>query len=75
MSKHRSPSASISVRVIPIAARGGVIGLCLWGPLILKKGTTSRPTHSDFIVHINRVTDPLGSTGNIGTDPDHERDP
>jgi membrane dipeptidase len=61
----------------------GVIGLCPWGPLILKKGLTSRPTLAGFVEHIDHVAQLLGSIDNIGigtdmsigTYPDHEHDP
>lgn len=65
------------------AAKGGVIGLSPWGPMVLKKGQTTRPTVDDFIKHIDHVAQLLGSTDNIGigtdmslgTYPDHWYDP
>lgn len=65
------------------AARGGVIGLAPWGPLVLKPGGTAQPTLDDFIDHIDHVAQLTGSTDHlgIGTDmslgtyPDHEHDP
>ncbi len=35
------------------ASRGGVIGLVAWGPLVMKRGSTRRPTLDDFIEHID----------------------
>jgi membrane dipeptidase len=65
------------------AARGGVIGLAPWGPLVLKAGKTTQPPLDDFIDHIDYVAQLTGSTDHlgIGTDmslgtyPDHEHDP
>jgi membrane dipeptidase len=65
------------------AAKGGVIGLAPWGPMILRKGKTVRPTVEDFIEHIDHVVQLLGSADNIGigtdmslgTYPDHWHDP
>ncbi len=65
------------------AARGGVIGLAPWGPLVLKAGNTVQPPLDDFIDHIDYVAQLTGSTDHlgIGTDmslgtyPDHEHDP
>jgi len=65
------------------AARGGLIGLAPWGPLVFKRGWTQRPTVDNFMEHINYVAQLLGSTDNIGigtdmslgTYPDHEHDP
>jgi membrane dipeptidase len=65
------------------AARGGVIGLAPWGPLVLKPGQTTRPTLPDFIAHVDHVAQLTGSSRHIGigtdmslgTYPDHELDP
>jgi membrane dipeptidase len=65
------------------AAKGGVIGLAPWGPIVLKKDQTTRPTLDDFIEHIDRVAQLVGSTAHIGigtdmslgTYPDHWHDP
>lgn len=65
------------------AARGGIIGLAPWGPLVLKPGTTAQPSLDDFIAHIDYVAQLVGSTAHIGigtdmslgTYPDHEHDP
>lgn len=64
-------------------ARGGVIGLCTWGPIVQRKGRTNRPTVEDFIDHVDYVAHLTGSTDHIGvgtdmslgTYPDHEHDP
>lgn len=64
------------------AAKGGVIGLSPWGPMVLKKGRTQRPTLDDFMEHIDHVAQLLGSVENIGigtdmslgTYPDHTSD-
>jgi len=65
------------------AAEGGVIGLSPWGPMVLKKGETRRPSLNDFLEHVDHVAQLLGSTENIGigtdmslgTYPDHSYDP
>jgi membrane dipeptidase len=64
-------------------SRGGVIGLVSWGPLVMKPGTTHRPTLDEFIEHIDYVVQMTGSAGHvaigtdmsIGTYPLHEHDP
>ncbi len=64
-------------------SRGGVIGLVSWGPLVMRPGTTHRPTLDEFIDHIDYVAQLTGSTDNIGistdmsigTYPAHEHDP
>ena len=65
------------------AAKGGIIGLSPWGPMVLKTGRKKRPTADDFIDHLDHTAQLLGSTDNIGigtdmslgTYPDHESDP
>jgi membrane dipeptidase len=65
------------------AARGGVIGLAPWGPLVLKRGQTTRPTLGEFIEHVDYLAQLTGSSRHIGigtdmslgTYPDHEHDP
>ena len=65
------------------AAKGGVIGLSPWGPMVLKKGATRRPRLDDFMEHVDYVAQLLGSVDNIGigtdmslgTYPDHSYDP
>jgi membrane dipeptidase len=64
-------------------SRGGVIGLVSWGPLVMKPGTTHRPTLDEFIGHIDYVVQMTGSARHvaigtdmsIGTYPLHEHDP
>jgi membrane dipeptidase len=65
------------------AAKGGVIGLAPWGPLVLKAGNREWPPVDHFIDHVDRVAQLTGSTDHIGigtdmslgTYPDHEHDP
>ena len=65
------------------AAKGGVIGLAPWGPLVLKADQTTQPNLDDFIDHLDHVAQLTGSTDHlgIGTDmslgtyPDHAHDP
>ena len=65
------------------AARGGIIGVCSWGPLVMKPGTDGRPTLDDFIDHIDYVANLVSSTDHIGigtdmslgTYPEHWHDP
>ena len=64
-------------------SRGGVIGLVSWGPLVMKPGTTHRPTLDEFIEHLDHVAQMTGSAKHIGigtdmsigTYPLHEHDP
>ncbi len=64
------------------AAKGGVIGLTSWGPLVLKPGASEWPSVSDLVDIIDYVAQLLGGTDNIGigtdmslgTYPDHEHD-
>jgi membrane dipeptidase len=70
-------------RIKACAAKGGVIGLAPWGPMLLKKGGTKRPTVDDYIDHIDHVaqltgsTDPIGvgTDMSLGTYPEHQPDP
>jgi membrane dipeptidase len=63
--------------------RGGIIGLAPWGPLVLKPGSTRRPTLDDFIDMIDHVAALSGGTDHIGigtdmslgTYPEHWHDP
>lgn len=64
-------------------ARGGVVGLVSWGPLVMKPDSTLRPTLDDFIDHIDHVTQMAGNADHvgigtdisIGTYPLHAHDP
>ena len=64
-------------------SRGGVVGLVSWGPLVMKPGTTHRPTLDEFIDIIDYVVQMTGSTDHVGigtdmslgTYPDHHSDP
>jgi membrane dipeptidase len=87
---HSNPAAAVDSprnvtdeAIEACAAKGGVIGLVAWGPLVMKKGQTEWPTVDDFIDHIDHVAQLVGSVDNIGigtdmslgTYPDHEYDP
>jgi membrane dipeptidase len=52
------------------ATRGGVIGLANWGPLLLKKGATTRPTIDDMGDHVDHLAQLLGTTRHIGIGTD-----
>ncbi len=70
-------------RIKACAAKGGVIGLSPWGPMVLKKGRTTRPTLDDFIDHIDHAAQLVGGVDHIGvgtdmslgTYPEHVADP
>jgi membrane dipeptidase len=70
-------------QIMACAGRGGVIGLAPWGPLVLKRGQTTRPTVEEFVEHVDYVAQLTGSSRHIGigtdmslgTYPDHEHDP
>jgi membrane dipeptidase len=53
-----------------LAARGGVLGLVNWGPLVYREGSLRRPTLSDFLDLVDHVADRLGSTLAIGLGTD-----
>ena len=87
---HSNPSALVpnprnidDEQIKACAARGGVIGLVAWGPLVMQPSRLHWPTVDEYIDHIDYVAQLLGSndhTGvstdmSIGTYPDHERDP
>jgi membrane dipeptidase len=79
----RNPRNIDDARIRACAAKGGVIGLSPWGPMVLKTGQTSRPTLDAFIDHIDHVAQLLGTTEHIGigtdmslgTYPDHASEP
>ena len=64
-------------------AKGGVIGLAPWGPLVMRPGQNAQPSIDDFIDHIDYVVQLTGSADHIGigtdmslgTYPLHESDP
>jgi membrane dipeptidase len=70
-------------QITACVAKGGVIGLAPWGPLVMKPDSSHWPTVDDFIDHIDYVAQLTGSTDHIGigtdmslgTYPDHEHDP
>ncbi len=87
---HSNPSALVpnprnidDEQIRACAARGGVIGLVAWGPLVMRPDRLRWPTVDDYIDHIDHVVQLLGNTDHvgistdmsIGTYPDHERDP
>lgn len=64
------------------AARGGVVCVCTWGPLVMRPGARTRPTLDDYLAHVDHVASLVGidhvgvSTDmSIGTYPDHVADP
>ena len=52
------------------ATRGGVIGLANWGPLLLKKDATTRPTLNDMGDHVDHLAQLMGTTKHIGIGTD-----
>lgn len=78
-----SPRNVTDEQIQACTARGGVIGLVSWGPLVMKPGTTHRPTLDEFIEHVDYVVQMTGSARHvaigtdmsIGTYPLHEHDP
>ncbi len=87
---HSNPSAVVpsprnidDEQIRACASRGGVVGICSWGPLVMKPQTTRRPTVDDYIDLMDHVAQLTGSTRNIGmstdisigTYPPHETDP
>lgn len=52
------------------AARGGVIGLANWAPLVMRPGAERRPTIDDFIDHMDYVAQLTGSADHIGIGTD-----
>jgi len=87
---HSNPSAVVpnprnidDEHIKACAARGGVVGLVAWGPLVMRPDRLHWPTVDEYIDLIDYVAQKLGSTDHIGvstdmsigTYPDHERDP
>lgn len=70
-------------QITACVAKGGIIGLAPWGPLVMKPGTTHWPTVDEFIDHVDYVANLVGDTDHIGigtdmslgTYPDHWHDP
>ena len=52
------------------AAGGGVMCLVTWGPLVMKPGTSRRPTVDDFIHLVDHVAQLTGSARHIGLSTD-----
>jgi membrane dipeptidase len=86
---HSNPSAVVpnprnidDEQIRACASRGGVIGVCSWGPLTMKPNTTARPTVDDLIDLLDYVAQLTGSSDHlglstdmsIGTYPQHESD-
>jgi len=65
------------------AARGGLIGLVAWGPLVMRPGTTHWPTVDEYIDTVVYSADLLGGTSalafstdmSLGSYPRHDADP
>jgi membrane dipeptidase len=87
---HSNPSAVVpnprnidDEQITACARGGGVVGICSWGPLVMKPGTTARPTVDDYIDlmdHVVQLTGTIGAVGmstdmSLGTYPQHESDP
>jgi membrane dipeptidase len=87
---HSNPSALVpnprnidDEQIKACAARGGVVALVAWGPLVMRPDRLHWPTVDEYIDHIDHVAQLTGSTDNIGvstdmsigTYPDHEQDP
>ncbi len=87
---HSNPSAVAAnprniddEQITACTARGGVIGLAPWGPIVFKPGMNRRPTVDDFIDMIDHVASLCGNTdhmgigtdASLGTYPDHWHDP
>lgn len=86
---HSNPSAVVpnprnidDEQIRACTARGGVIGICSWGPLTMKPNTTARPTVDDMIDLMDHVAQLTGSSDyiglstdmSIGTYPEHASD-
>jgi membrane dipeptidase len=64
-------------------ARGGIIGLVSWGPLVMARDQQTWPTLDQFVEIIDDVAQMVGGTDHIGigtdmslgTYPDHRSDP
>lgn len=57
-------------QILACSARGGVIGLTPWGPLVMREDQSQRPVLADFLDHIDHITDLTGSADHValGTD-------
>jgi membrane dipeptidase len=86
---HSNPAARVpnprnidDEQILACASRGGVVGLCSWGPLVMKPGTRGRPDVDDYIDLMDHVAQRTGGTEaigmstdlSIGTYPQHETD-
>jgi membrane dipeptidase len=52
------------------AARGGIIGLVAWGPLVMRPGTTHWPTLAEFVDIVEDTANMLGGASQIGVGTD-----
>lgn len=65
------------------AARGGIVGLVAWGPLVMARDQQDWPTLAQFVDMIDDVAQMIGDADHIGigtdmslgTYPDHRHDP
>jgi membrane dipeptidase len=65
------------------AARGGLVGLVAWGPLVMRPGTTHWPTLDEYLDIVIHAATLLGGTSNLafstdmslGSYPRHAADP
>jgi membrane dipeptidase len=70
-------------QIAACTARGGIIGLVAWGPLVMRPGTTHWPTLDEFIAIVEDTAQRLGGTAaiglatdmSLGTYPSHDADP
>ena len=70
-------------QMLACAARGGLIGLVAWGPLVMRPGTTHWPTVDEYIDMMLYSASLLGGTSHLafstdmslGTYPRHDADP
>lgn len=86
---HSNPAALVpnprnidDEQVRACAAKGGVVCVCTWGPLVLRPGAATRPTLDDYVAHVDHVVQLTGvdhvgvSTDmSLGTYPAHTADP
>lgn len=87
---HSNPSALVpnprnidDEQIKACIARGGVVGLVAWGPLVMRPETSHWPTVDEFIDLVDHVAALAGNADHIGigtdmslgTYPDHWHDP
>ena len=65
----KNPRNLTDEQIAAIGERGGMIGICPWGPLCWKNDPTRKPTVEDAIDHLVYVADKIGIDHvGIGTD-------